>query len=101
MLRLDRADRRHQFTHAVVIGVTHIDAKNVGAGLEQAPDHGAVPGGRAERRHDFGALVPPHWLGLLAGAGVAGGAPVPPGGAVPPGAGWRPGGPLDSVSCTV
>ncbi len=56
----DRADRGHQFAHPLVIGVAHIDAKHVGAGLEQPADHVAIAGSRTERRHDFGAPLPPH-----------------------------------------
>jgi hypothetical protein len=42
MLEFDRADRRHQLAHALVAGVTHIDAEDVGAGREQFGDHAAV-----------------------------------------------------------
>ena len=39
----DRADRSDQLAHPLVIGVAHIDAKHVGAGLEQLADHFAGP----------------------------------------------------------
>ena len=31
VLEFDRADRRHEFAHAVVAGVAHVDAEDVGA----------------------------------------------------------------------
>ena len=37
-----RPDRRHQLAHALVAGVAHVDAEDVGAGLEQARDHASV-----------------------------------------------------------
>src|SRR6266849_2024888 len=114
---LDIANGLDQFAHLVVRGMAHIDAENVGAGLEQAPDHRTVGGCRAKRCKDLDAAQAPH--GLLPGA-TLGGRPDPPG-AVPPGELEMPGrfpgppGPtvpgipgtrcagcsLDSVSCTV
>jgi hypothetical protein len=38
----DIADGLDQFPHLVMRGVAHIDAKDVGAGLEQATDHRTV-----------------------------------------------------------
>src|SRR5260221_3114664 len=79
--RLDVPNGLDQFAHLVVRGVAHIDAEDVGAGLEQAPDHRAVGGCRAKRCKDLDAAQAPH--GLLPGA-TPGGRPDPPGG-VPPG----------------
>src|SRR6195256_5331870 len=113
--RLDIANGLDQFAHLVVRGMAHIDTKDVGAGLEQAANHGAVGGCRAERCQDLDAATASH--GLLPGAG---GRPDAPGG-VPPGELGMPGRPpgplgptvpgmpgtrcpgcsLDSVSCTV
>jgi hypothetical protein len=42
VLGFQRPDRRHQLTHARMRGVTHIDAEDVGAGLEQAGDDASV-----------------------------------------------------------
>jgi hypothetical protein len=42
VLGFHRPDRRHQLTHARMRGVTHIDAEDVGAGLEQAGDDASV-----------------------------------------------------------
>jgi hypothetical protein len=42
VLGLHRANRRHQLAHALVRGVAHVDAEDVGARLEQAGDHAAV-----------------------------------------------------------
>src|SRR5882757_6741620 len=96
--------------------MAHIDAEDVGAGLEQPPDHRAVGRGGPKRCEDLDAAQASH--GLLPGA-AAGGRPDAPGG-VPPGEldmlGGRAPGPfgfpgipgtfcagcsLDSVSCTV
>src|ERR1700676_1096210 len=124
---LDVANGLDQFAHLVVRGMAHIDAEDVGAGLEQAPDHRAVGGRRAKRCKDLDAAQSSH--GLLPGA-TPGGGPDAPGGVpggefgmpgVPPGEldmpGRLPGPPgptvpgipgtrcagcsLDSVSCTV
>src|SRR6202041_1615215 len=58
-----------------------------GAGLEQAPNHGAVGGNRAEGGENLDSAHASH--GLLPGA-AAGGRPTIPGG-VPPGGLGRPG----------
>ena len=42
VIGLDVADRLHELAHLVVARVTHIDAKDVGAGLEQPLDHRAA-----------------------------------------------------------
>src|ERR1700694_2958889 len=114
---LDIANRLDQLAHLVVRGMAHIDAEDVGAGLEQATDHRKVGRGRAKRGEDLDAAQASH--GLVPGA-VVGGRPDAPGG-VPPGEldmpGRFPGPPgptvpgipgtrcagcsLDSVSCTV
>ena len=60
ILGFDLADGRHQFAHALVIGVAHIDAEDVGAGLEQPADDGAIARCRAQRGDDFGAPLPSH-----------------------------------------
>src|SRR5208282_5609543 len=93
VLGFDLADGRHQFAHALVIGVAHIDAEDVGAGLEQPADDGAIPRRRTERRNDLGAPLPSHGVLLPAGDFAAGvtalvapaGAVAPAGGAVPTG----------------
>src|SRR6267143_4196068 len=113
--RLDIANGLDQFAHLVVRGMAHIDTKDVGAGLEQAANHGAVGGCRAERCQDLDAAQASH--GLLPGAGgrpdapggvppgelgMPGRPPGPPGPTVPGMPGTRcPGCSLDSVSCTV
>src|SRR3954470_20297718 len=96
--------------------MAHIDAEDVGPGLEQATDHRAVGGCRAKRCKDLGAAQTPH--GLLPGAGpccrpdapggvpgeldMPGRFPGPPGPTVPGIPGTRCAGcSLDSVSCTV
>src|SRR6266446_6082839 len=114
---LDVANGLDQFAHLVVRGVAHVDAEDVGAGLEHAPDHRAIGGCGAKRCKNLDAAQAPH--GLLPGA-TPGGRPDPPG-VVPPGEldmpGRFPGPPgptvpgipgtrcagcsLDSVSCTV
>ncbi len=68
---LDRADRGHELAHAFVIGVAHIDAKHVGAGLEQPRDHLAIAGSRPERRHDFRPPLPPHCIWPRGALGAA------------------------------
>ena len=73
MLGFDRADRRHQLAHAVVRGVAHIDAEDVGAGPKQARDHVSVGGGGAERGDDLGPTLTSHQFLLReGGAGVPG-----------------------------
>src|ERR1700732_3633660 len=80
LARLDVANGLDQFAHLVVRGVAHIDAEDVGAGLEQAADHCAVGRCRAKRCKDLDAAQTSH--GLLPGA-AAGGRPDAPGGAPP------------------
>src|SRR4051812_3687624 len=112
---LDIADGRHQFAHLVMRGVAHIDAEQVGAGLEQAADHRTVGRRGAEGRENLDAAQASHFF--VPGAG---GRPDAPGG-VPPGELGSPGNPpgppgptvpgipgtrcegcsFDSVSCTV
>ena len=71
IFRLHGADARHQLTHPVVIGVAHIDAEHIGAGLEQPGNDGAIPGGRTERGDDLGAPLPSHRaLKALAQVGI-------------------------------
>src|SRR3954469_14179117 len=107
---LDAADGLDQLAHLLVRGVAHIDAGDVGAGLEQTTDHRAVGRGGAKRCKDLDSAQASH--GLAPGA-AAGGRPGPPGaldipGRFPPGP-TVPGMPgtrcagcsLDSVSCTV
>ena len=42
VLGFDRTARRDQLAHPLVRRVTHVDAEDVGAGLEQAGDHASV-----------------------------------------------------------
>ena len=42
VFELDRADRGDEFAHAIVRGVTHVDAEHVGAGAKQVRDGVAV-----------------------------------------------------------
>src|SRR3982075_2006934 len=93
--RLDIADGLDQLAHLVVRGVAHIDAEDVGAGLEQAPDHRAVGRGRAKRCKDLDATQTPH--GLVPGAGDR---PDAPGGGGAPGALGRPGSPPGPAGAT-
>ena len=67
---LDGADRRHQFAHAVLAGVAHIDAKHVDAGDEQSLDHLRIGRGRSEGGDDFGAALASHRLPPCAGGGT-------------------------------
>ena len=76
VLALDVADRRHELAHAVVGGVTHIDAEDVGAGLEQVCDDAAVRGRRTEGRDDLGATQTSHQLRLRDGGVGAAGRPA-------------------------
>ena len=99
---LEAADRRHQFAHAVLAGVTHIDAEDVGAGRKQLRDHAGVGGGRSERGDDLGAAQASHFLLPLPlpGGGAAAGGSAPGGARVA--VGLRAGDPSAlSVSCTV
>jgi hypothetical protein len=111
--RLRRANGLDQLAHLVVRGVAHIDAEDVGAGLEQAADHGAVGRRRAERRQDLvRRCVSLAWFPGAAGGGRPvqrragrriGGPGGGPAGRVArntPGSGCG-GCSLDSVSCTV
>src|SRR6266851_666217 len=86
---LDIADGLDQFAHLVVRGMAHIDAEDVGTGLEQASDHRTVGGRRAKRCKDLDAAQSSH--GLLPGA-APGGRPDAPGG-VPRGELDMPGAP--------
>ena len=71
--QFDRADRRHEFAHAVVAGVAHVDAEDVGACREQLRDHIAVRGRRTEGRDDFCPAQTSHQLRLRdGGVGAAG-----------------------------
>ena len=65
ILGFDRADGRHQLAHPLMVGVAHIDAENVGAGLEQPIDDGAIRGGRPQRRNDLGTPLPSHGVLLM------------------------------------
>jgi hypothetical protein len=51
---------RHQFAHALGIGVAHIDAEHVGAGGEQPADRHAIRRSRRERGNDLGTALPRH-----------------------------------------
>ena len=73
VLEFDRADRRHELAHAVVAGVAHVDAEDVGACREQLRDHIAVRGRRTEGRDDFCPAQTSHQLRLRdGGVGAAG-----------------------------
>ena len=64
---------RHQLAHAVVRGVTHVDAEDVGAGSNRRAIVASVGGGRAERRDDLGPALTSHQFVLReGGAGVPG-----------------------------
>src|SRR5260370_15266078 len=91
---LDIANGLDQFAHLVVRGMAHIDAADVGAGLEQAADHRAVGRCGAKRCQNLDAAQTSH--GLVPGA-AAGGRPDAPGG-VPPGGVGRPGDPPRAVA---
>ena len=54
-LLLERANHRDPLAHGVVRGVAHVDAKDVGAGLEQRGDGRPIGRGRAERGDDLDA----------------------------------------------
>src|ERR1700694_4136287 len=73
---LDIANRLDQLAHLVVRGMAHIDAEDVGAGLEQAADHRAVGRYGPKRCKDLDASQASH--GLVPGA-AAGGGPGAPG----------------------
>src|SRR5260370_8826396 len=77
---LDIANGLDQFAHLVVRGMAHIDAEDVGAGLEQAADHRAVGRCGAKRCQNLDAAQTSH--GLVPGA-AAGARPDAPG-SVPP-----------------
>src|SRR5262249_5266942 len=121
---LDIADVGDELAHLVVRRVAHVDAEDVGAGLEQLADHRAVRRSRAQCRQDLDTAQAPHFLvpggvGATAGgrAGGLGGAALggfdrpgtlppgtlPPGPTVPgmPGTRCCAGCSLASVSCTV
>src|SRR3569832_943445 len=103
----------------ILAGVTHVDAEDVGAGLEQLVDHLRAAGGRSQRGDDLGAAVTSHRRspsllvpeeGPDGGAGggepaAGGSAPAPGGvrGGAPPrgGNGRSTGCSAVSVNCTV
>src|SRR6266851_2475631 len=85
---LDVANGLDQLAHLVVRGMAHIDAEDVGARLEQAPNHRAVGGCRAKRCKDLDPAQTSH--GLLPGA-APGGRPDAPGGVPRGGELGRPG----------
>src|SRR5207302_1001612 len=60
VLEFDRADCRHELAHAVVRGMAHVDAEDVGAGPKQAGDDGAVGGRRTEGGDDLGPAQASH-----------------------------------------
>src|SRR5262249_16576113 len=72
LLGFDRANRLHERAQLVVRRVAHVDAENVGAGLEQPRDDRLLGGSRPERRHDLGPAQPSHWPGGLAPPGSVG-----------------------------
>src|SRR5438552_17139215 len=75
-------------------GVAHVDAEHIGAGLEQAADHGAVGRGRAKGSEDFYAAETSNWRDP-----GAGGRPDAPGAVAPCGLGM-PAGPPGPVGPT-
>src|SRR4051812_40467131 len=75
--------------------MAHIDAEQVGAGLEQAADHRAVGGRGTERCENLDAAQSSHFFDP-----GAGGRPDAPGG-VPPGEPDRPGNPPGAPGPTV
>jgi len=50
---LDVADALHQSAHQVVVGVTHVDAEDIRAGLIQLLDHRLIGRGRPKRGDDL------------------------------------------------
>ena len=104
VLGLDRADRRHQFAHARMRGVAHVDAEDVGARAEQISDRSLVGGRRTEGGDDLRPAQTSHQLRLRDGGGVFG-CLAPPGGVGTIGmrdcngviGAWS----ADSVNCTV
>jgi hypothetical protein len=63
---LDVPDHAHEFAHAFVAGVAHIDAEHVGAGRKQGGDHLTARRGRTEGGNDLGAAPAPHRGGVPA-----------------------------------
>ena len=62
---LYRADALDQGAHGIVVGMAHIDAEDIRAGLEEAADHRLLGRSRTERGEDLdlaaashGVLVP-------------------------------------------
>ena len=59
---LDLADGRHQPAHGRVVGVAHVDAEDVGAGVEQTPDRLLVGGRRPQRGENLDPTGAAHQL---------------------------------------
>ena len=57
---LDLADHGDALAHAVVIGVAHVDAEEVRAGVMQRGDSGLVGGSRPKGRQDLAAAQSSH-----------------------------------------
>ena len=59
-LVFDPADLFHQRAHQRVVGVAHIDAEDVGAGLEQRLDHMLFGRGRPQRCENLDLAAASH-----------------------------------------
>src|SRR5215467_14221497 len=68
---LHRTDHADQFAHAILTRVAHVDAENVGAGIEKARDHVGTGRGGSEGGDDFGAAQTSHGLTVPGGGGVS------------------------------
>jgi hypothetical protein len=64
MLGFHVTDSGHEFAHAVMRGMAHIDAEYVGAGREELIDHRPLRRGRTERCHNLGPAQTSH-LGVI------------------------------------
>ncbi len=62
---LDRADAADQRAHQLVVGVAHIDAEDVGAGLEELAQHLLAGGGRPDRGENLDVSAASHGVVCL------------------------------------
>ena len=59
-IAFDGADRRMPARHIVVVAVAHVEPEDIGARLEQLPDHFRRSAGRSEGRQHFHVPGSPH-----------------------------------------
>src|SRR5262249_17639222 len=105
ILEFHRTNEPHELAHALVRGMAHVDAENVGARPKQVADNDPLGRRRTERRNDLGPAQTSHQFLLRGDDDCAGGGRPETGGGCTTGTrccnGCCGAASADSVSCTV